>query len=245
MKGEVLLRRKFLKIVSAATTIALALTIGVCSAAAEDDAKISAGSTVDPTGENAKLIITSNEYAEKFEQIYEEVLEKEVAEIEDNFMKYEPQIMDGIDPYAQAREKAEKIAQEECEKLGLYTEYLLTPMENVSYIGWQGNFPVEDIEDSQLTFRSPNSFTCTSGNRTAKITARNDFSANLKRASVNVTYDNGATSSNSANGNSIIVSTTATPKIGTITKGTYSLYMYNGNGSGSGLYEVAFITLHT
>ncbi len=238
------MRKYFLKIVSAATTIALALTIGVCSAAAaEEDTKTSTSSTADLTGENAKLIITSNDYAEKFEQIFEDELKKATAEIEDNFMEYEPLILAGFDPYAEAREKAEKIAQEECEKLGLYAECVLTPMDDVPYKGWKGGVSGIDIETSHLTISQPERFKCEVGDRKASITGKEGYYYMYKRASVAITYDTGATSTNSANGTSKTVSATAGLKSGTITKGVYTLYMYNGTEYSSGLYEVAFITL--
>lgn len=240
-----IMRKNFLKIVSAATAIALALTIGVCSAAAEEDTKTSASSTADLTGENAKLIITSNEYAEKFEQIYEDELKKEVAKIEENFLQYEPQIMAGFSPYAEAKEKAEKIAQEECERLGLYAEAVLEPMDNVPFKGWKGSFPVKSVEDVTLTFVSPERFTCTAGNGTASITGKLGFYYIYKRASVTVTYNNGSTSSKTVEGTGKIVSADAPSKAGTITNGSYNLYMYNGTEPCSGYNEAAFITLYT
>lgn len=238
------MRRKFLKIVSVATTIALALTIGVCSAAAEEDAKTSANSTVDPTDEKAQLIITHNEYAEKFEQIYEDELKKEVAKIEDNFMQYEPLFMAGIDPYAEAREKAEETAQAECEKLGLYTTVVLEPMDNVPFKGWTADIPVESVEGTSYTFISPERFTCDVGNGTASITGKLGYYGMYKKATVTVTYNNGATSTKTAEGTTKTVSATAPSKAGTITKGRYCLYMYNGTEDVSGYYEVAIINFY-
>lgn len=237
------MRKNFLKIVSAATAIALALTIGVCSAAAEEDTKTSASSTADLTGENAKLIITHNEYAEKFEQIYEDELKKEVAKIEENFLQYEPQIMAGFSPYAEAKEKAEKIAQEECERLGLYAESLLEPMDNVPFKGWKGSVSGIDIENSTITFYQPERFTCSAGNRKASITGKLGYYNMYKRATVTVTYNNGATSTKTVEGTGKTVSAEAPSKSGTITSGRYSLYIYNGTEAESGFYEAAFITL--
>lgn len=237
------MRRIFLKIVSVATTIALALTIGVCSAAAEDDAKISASSTADLTGENAKLIVANNNYAEKHEQIFEEILEKEVAEIENNFEKYEPLIKAGNDPYAAARERAEKAAQDECEKLGLYTEIELTPMQNVPYKGWTGTFYVANIGSTELYFDEPGRFTCIANGGIASISGKIGYYNMYKKASVNLTYSNGKTSSDIKSGTDRTVLASVDDKTGIITKGTYSLYMYDGTDAASGLYEVAFITL--
>lgn len=238
------MRKKFLKIVSAATAMALSLTIGVSSAiAAEDDTKVSASSTVDLTGEKAKLIITNNNYAEKYDQLFEEALKKEVAEIDNNFEKYEPIIKAGNDPYAAARKRAEKAAQDECEKLGLYSTIELTPMPNVPYKGWTGTFEVADIATTTLSFDNPTRFTCTAGGGMASISGKIGYYNMYKRASVTVTFSNGTTSSDIKSGTGRTVSAAALSKTGVITKGSYSLYMYDGTDSSSGLYEVAYITL--
>ena len=239
------MRKNFLKIVSAATTIALALMIGVCSAAAEEDTKTGASSTVDSSENQPMVIVTSEDYAEKFEQIFEDELKKEVAKIEDNFMEYEPIFMAGIDPYAEAREKAEKIAQEECERLGLYAGAVLEPMEDVPFKGWKASIPVESVEGAKLSFVSPERFTCVAENRTASITGKLGYYSMYKRATVTVTYNNGATSTKTVEGTNKTVSAVAPSKAGTITNAKYSLYMYNGTEAESGFYEAAFISLYT
>lgn len=239
LKGGLYIRKSFLKIVSAATAVALALTIAVCSAAAEDGASTSA----DSAEETAVLTVIGKDYAEKYEQFYKEAVEKELADVEANYSEYEPLILAGVDVYGEARKKAEKIAQEECEKLGLYMETLLTPMENVPYKGWRGELTGVDIENSEIILSQPERFICTVGNRTASITGRLGFYYMYKKASVTVTYDTGATSTNSVSGTAKTVSATASSKSGTITKGDYTLSMFNGTEYNSGSYEVVLITL--
>ena len=237
------MRKSFLKIASAATTIALALTIGVGNAvAAENEENINESSEL--VEECATVTIINDDYAVKFQEFFEEAMAEEAAYIEENFDEIMLREKSLSDPYIAARERAREKAQEECEKLGLYAIYTLSPMEGVPFIGWSGSFGVEDLTRTSISFNSPNSFRCSAGGVTASMTATSDFSANYKRASVSGTFDGGATSDITKYSNNAAFEAKATKKPGEVIDGRYSFYLYNGNGSGSGFYEAAIIHLY-
>lgn len=232
------MKKHFWKIASVATAAALALTTGVAVAANNDEqAVVSAPAVTDLSGEKAEAIAINKDYVETYQKIYDEVLEREAAKVDDTaFDKM-------ADPYVSARKTAEEEAQAKCEELGLYSRIELTKTDATSYTGWTGTFEVDSIEDTELYFSTPNTFSCWGGKRKATMKGDYAHAGNLKIASVTLVYSNGDTSRNLVRGTSQTVSATADTKSGTIESAGYTLRMTDGTGEGAKLMEQAYIEL--
>lgn len=232
------MKKHFWKIASVATAAALALTVGAVSAmAADEQPEPSAPAVTDLSGEKAEVIAINKDYAQTYQNTYDEVLAREAAKVNDDAF-YGPG-----DPYVNARKTAEEEAQAKCEELGLYTRVELTRTDATSYIGWTGTFEIDSIEDTELYFSTPNNFLCWGGKRKATMKGDYAHAGNLKIASVALVYSNGETSRNLVRGTSQTVSATADAKSGIIETGHYTLRMCDGTGNGAKLMEQAYIEL--
>lgn len=235
---SIVMKKHFWRITSVAVVTAFALMTGVAVAANNDEqAVVSAAAATDLTGEKAVAIAISNDYAQTYQNTYDEVLAREAAKVNDDAF-YGPG-----DPYVNARKTAEEEAQAKCEELGLYTRVELTRTDATSYIGWTGTFEIDSIEDTELYFSTPNNFLCWGGKRKATMKGDYAHAGNLKIASVALVYSNGETSRNLVRGTSQTVSATADAKSGIIETGHYTLRMCDGTGNGAKLMEQAYIEL--
>lgn len=240
------MRKRFLKIASAAAAVLIALAFGVNSAYAVSTDEIAVNSTVDLSGDNAQLIMINKEYAEAYTKAFNEAMEDEWSKIDiEQFYSQSTQRNSFLDdPHIAAREKAEKRAQAECEKLGLYSAIELTPLENTPYHrGWTGTFEVDNINQTGLYFSTPETFSCSVGGHTGTMTAKTGYTGNSKYIDVTVTYSDGTTSHNFSQSNAYSFSVTATNNNKTIVRADYVICMNSGTEHISRNYELAFITL--
>lgn len=234
------MKKHFWRIASVTVITALALTTGVAVAANNDEqqAAVSAPAAVtDLSEEKAEVIAINKDYTETYQKIYDEVVAREAAKVDDDAF------FEAGDPYANARKTAEEEAQAKCEELGLYSVIELTRTDITSYIGWTGTFEVDSIEDTELYFSTPYNFMCSGGKRTATITGDHGHAGNWKIASAILCYSNGETSRNLVRGTSQTLSATADAKSGTIESAGYTLYICDGTRESSKLMEQAYIEL--
>ncbi len=240
------MRKRFWKITSAVAAVSIALALGVNSAFATSVSD-SADSGIVVIDEEA--MAKANSYAEAYEKVYEKALQEEIDKID-----FEEHLNDVFnnqnqrsfieDPHVIARENAQKRAEEECERLGLSAGYKLTPLINAPYPGWQGNFGVESIEGTKLTFTTPDFFSCVIDGRKGTIDAKYGYTSNFKWVTVDLTYSDGTTSHKHYNGNIDPLSCTADAKSGTIVNARYEFAILKGTEVAADYLEVAFITLY-
>lgn len=240
------MKNKFLKIVSATTALMVALSLGTINAVATSDDEIAKSSTVDLSGDNAQIVILNQEYVEAYTKAFDEAMEDECSKIDFEQLSLQNarngDFLD--DPHIAARERAEKRAQEECEKLGLYNSVELTPLQNTAYHkGWTGTFYVDSVEQSTLYFSTPETFSCSAGRNTGTMTARTGYTGNRKYISVTVTYTDGTTSHNYQPSNAYSFSVSAPNTYKTIASAQFEFCMLNGTEQAASIYEMAFVTL--
>lgn len=246
------MKKRFLKIASTAAAVSIALALGVNSAYATSTDEIVVNSTVDLSGDNAQLIIINQEYAEAYTKAFNEAMEDEWSKIniEQTSLLKQISLQDAEcnyfldDPHIAARERAEKRAQEECEKLGLYNAIELTPLENTAYYkGWTGTFEVDNISQTRLHFSTPETFSCSAGGNTGTMTAKTGYLGNSKYIDVTVTYSDGTTSHNYSPSNASSFSVSAPNQNKTIVRADYVFCMNSGTEQMSRNYELAYVTL--
>lgn len=240
--------KRILKIISASAAAALALGLTACGDTASPIEEKSDRQRENIKGEN-KLHLAVNvaesaaDYNAAFEKAYDEYYQTALLEREqsDEQGQGQAQLRSPSD-VASYTSKLE--AHAKCMELGVCETLELDPVQDPDSRIWAGSFEVDSIEDaSAYLFTLRNSITCTVGGNTGRMESKPGFSGNYKEASIELTYDDGTVSRESAGCLVSSIEVTAPEKSGTITKTNYEFTVFSGENENTPKYEIIRIEL--
>lgn len=251
------MRKHFLKIVSAAATVSIALTLGSSSAVAENNNEKTTESTeftvINDNGDTfvatEAMLAEHREYTMAFGEAYNRALKEELSKVD--MSEFEEKLLNGEenleDPNHAARDRAYARAEEECRAKGLVS---VLGQPNIAAIssnemGFRKEITVGKMETADYNLNLKQFYFEAKYNK-GYMKAISDYAGNYKHISITMTYENGEISHKTTRGNSLELNCEAPEKTncGKLVKTQYAFYIYNGTGSGSDLLNYAIITFN-
>ncbi len=249
------MRKRFLKIVAAATVTTIALTLGASGAFAESDKNKADGS--DLTADKFVIFVDEetmakhNAYMQAFEEAYTKAFDEEVAKIDwDEFERNlernlasdersaEPLESPGVVAKRNAMAKAKAV----CDAQGLHAVYELKEDTSAPWTTYRATIPTPDFNNTSIPFAfPPDYFSCVISGDGASMKAAAGYSGNFKHMLVSATYSNGEVITRRDSGTKEELSCMIPS--GTLVKVVYQFNIYQGTDSTSKNLESVSITL--
>ena len=237
------MKRLLLKIASAVTALAAALTFNISSSAEKSSDGLSVGA------ETMTVTVEFQKYADAYNKAFDEAMDEMMPQLEKEMEEFDKLTSQGIaadDPHIAIRQEADKIAQAKCEELGLTrsTDISLKLVPTSPYIYWVGNFNVQgDIADTTIRLSTPGSFIFSASGRTAELNSKTSYISNFKSTAVTLYYNQDRQSFGHSTSKTQYCSATAEEKSGTIMKSNYMFTMYAGSDVRADIHEMVSINL--
>lgn len=255
------MKKHFWKIISAAAAVSIALSLSSNSVLA--DSSNAAGKSNEPStftvvnDKNESFVATDEmlekhgEYVMAFIDEYEKALDEELSKVDKEEFINQIATSDAFeDPYVLARDTAYEIAGERCKARGLEpvpglepTKVTANSAQAKAPAGLTSDIPVYDIKNTRYPANTKNIYAVAGGN-SGNMRVTTDFAGNFKHITVQLVYADGTVSSNTVSSNAQEFSCTAPYKsdCGELVKAIYTFCLYNGTGSGSGLFDFVRVT---
>lgn len=247
------MRKRFLKIIAAATVTTIAITLGASGAFAEsDNGEPTEFTVVNDNGDTfvatEEMLAEHREYTMAFGEAYERALQEELSKVD--MSEFEQKLLNGEenveDPNHAARERAYARAEEECEAKGLVPilgQFNTASISSDDDVNFRLELPVANIESADYN-KNVKYFYFEAKSNTGKMKAISSYAGNYKHITVAITYENGEMSSKTVRGTSQELTCIAPekPNCGKIVKAQYMFFIYNGTDTGSDVLNYAVFT---